>query len=69
MKIKKFPVNGVAKKFTAYAVLKKEQTQGLCVLRKLVIQNGIVIAQEDSEENLQGVQMGYAIMGLEEAFQ
>lgn len=53
-----FPANGCPTRYIAYAVLKKEGTHGLFVMRKLVIEQGRIVAQEDDVEDLHGIKMG-----------
>lgn len=66
-KVKKFKSNGCVKNYKAYAVLmKKDMEGGLFVMRTLTIKDGMVVEQVDTEADLAGVQMGKAIIGLEE---
>lgn len=63
----KFPANGCKTEYKAYVVLRKENIDGnLHILRVLTIKDGVIIKQEDNIEDLAGVQIGKAMIELEQ---
>lgn len=67
MKPKKVVGNGCTKKFKTYAVLLKRDVEGgMYILRTMSFDNGVLVDQVDNEPDIIGVQLGKAMIGLEE---